>query len=185
MHEPKAVAAAAVQKEKEAATVAAKVQANADTPIGKGAGKTKGKGGKKETFASARPPSVQTGRPGKALTQDAVKMKSAPQTDASIKGDDEHKVHRGRDERHDSKQIGDQLKTKAKELHQMNEWEEHVNKWSQIRKQLREPKLSNERRIGLQGQIKVIDPQYNTGTPGGMYLVQRRRQGRSERSISI
>ena len=117
MHAPKAVAAAEAAAEKEAAAAAAKVKAKADTPIGRGSGK-KGKGGAKGKLTRAQPPSVQTSGPSK----EAAKMKTVQHTDASVKGDDEHKIHRARDERHGSKQIGDQLKTKANELHQMKEW---------------------------------------------------------------
>ena len=67
----------------------------------------------------------------------------------------------------------------------MKEWEEQVSKWSQIRKQLREPKLSSERRNELHGQIKVIDPQYNTGTPGGIPSAKKKARKIREKYFNL
>ena len=81
--------------------------------------------------------------------------------------------------------LNEEDERKAKELNQMKECEERVSKWRQLNNQLCEPKLSDERRGELRGQIKLIVPQYNTGTVGGIPSAKKKARRIREKYFNL
>ena len=81
--------------------------------------------------------------------------------------------------------LNEEDEKKARELNQMKECEERVSKWRQLNDQLCEPKLSDKRRGELRGQIKLIDPQYNTGTVGGIPSAKKKARRIREKYFNL
>ena len=74
---------------------------------------------------------------------------------------------------------------RSRDLDLMKECEERVSEWRQLNNQMHDPGRSNDEREEAGRRIRVIDPQYNTGTVGGIPSAKKKARRIREKYFNL